>query len=344
MLSKACNLGRIRPTSALCGTYRPNRMFFEGTEKKLEVVTSAPSPSLRALGPGRWGEIVGRAGAAVLSTVSGDRGDAYLLSESSLFVFDHRALIITCGQTNLPLALLELLEDVPEESIEMLFYERKNEVFPHGQSTSFFDDAARIGSRLPGTARCFGDADEHHLYLWSLERDGAPPDGSSILADGDTTLEILMYGLGEDIRRVFHTDPASRRDAIRDRLRPDRMLAGFRTIDWLFDPVGYSLNALRGDEYFTMHVTPQAIGSYASFETGRAFASQAELDDCVRRVVEVFEPRSFDVVLFTRGVDREVRCEGLIERRRDSSPASAEWFGPVWIRLDPFVGRLLVVC
>ena len=37
--------------------------------------------------------------------------------------------------------------------------------------------------------------------------------------------------------------------------------------DVLFEPCGYSLNAMKGDTYYTMHVTPEEDFSYASFET-----------------------------------------------------------------------------
>ena len=71
---------------------------------------------------------------------------------------------------------------------------------------------------------------------------------------------------------------------------------GFEVDDYLFEPSGYSLNALRDDSYWTLHVTPERDGSYASFETNVALG--AELDSVASRLLEIFKPRSFDLVRF----------------------------------------------
>ena len=73
--------------------------FFEGTEKKVELVIDSSLPSLRSRGDEYWNRIVRLAGARVLSKIANDSCNAYLLSESSLFVFDHKLVMITCGTT-----------------------------------------------------------------------------------------------------------------------------------------------------------------------------------------------------------------------------------------------------
>ena len=62
------------------------------------------------MGEARWREIVAASRASVLSRMSNDACDAYLLSESSLFVFERRMLMITCGQTRLVDAVEALLD------------------------------------------------------------------------------------------------------------------------------------------------------------------------------------------------------------------------------------------
>jgi S-adenosylmethionine decarboxylase len=277
--------------------------FFEGTEKKVELAVDPALPSLRDLGRGFWERVTRSAGAQILSHIGNERCDAYLLSESSLFVFDHKFVLLTCGKTRPPEAVLEVLKTIPPERVIFCIYERKNEVFPHRQPTSFFDDVGRIGERLPGRAFQFGEEDEHHLYLFHLERPYEPE-------PGDVTTEILMYGLDERVRRLFGPDGAERAP-MRESMGVNRILDGFDVEDHLFEPGGYSLNGIRQDEYWTVHVTPDEISSYASFETNARGEDPAEL---ARRVVRVFRPRSFDLVLFD--VDQEIRAAdvGYIQR------------------------------
>ena len=266
--------------------------FFEGTEKKVELVVSAGAPDLRGLGQRRWHEIVEAAQANVLSCLATEHCDAYLLSESSLFVFQRKMLMITCGRTRLVDAVAELLKDVAPEDVCFLVFERKNEVFPHRQPTSFYEDACALNELLPGKALRFGDEDEHHLYLYHLDRafDGEP---------GDVTMEILMYGLDRDAADLFDVRKGAA-DAARARAEAMRLiLPGFRTEEHLFEPSGYSLNGVRGKSYGTIHVTPQEHGSYASFETNRPFGDDPSA--LCNEVLDVFRPRAFDVVLFDQG-------------------------------------------
>jgi S-adenosylmethionine decarboxylase len=270
-------------------TGEPALPFFEGTEKKVELVVGPGAPPLRGMGEEYWSAVAVRAGARVLSRLSNGHCDAYLLSESSLFVYDHKMIMITCGQTRLPEAVLEVLRKVPADDVRFFIYERKNEVFPHIQPTSFFDDIRTLNAALPGRAYQFGDEDDHHLYLFHLDRpfDDDPQ---------DMTTEILMYGIDERVGRALQ--PGAGAGSMRERTGVAGILPGFELDDHRFEPTGYSLNAIRDDEYWTLHVTPEPISSYASFETNRRLGNG--LGEVAERVLDVFRPRSFDIVLFDR--------------------------------------------
>jgi S-adenosylmethionine decarboxylase len=268
--------------------------FFEGTEKKVELTVEVSLPSFRERGEEYWSRIARASGAEVLSRIAGPLCEAYLLSESSLFVFDHKLVMITCGRTRLPSAVSELLKELPAETVEFLIYERKNEVFPRGQPSSFFDDAWELSQHLPGRAFQFGEDDDHHLYLFHLDR---PFDGDA----QDVTVEVLMYGIDPEVLERFHDSPGRDTASLRRRTGVDRILAGFELDDYLFEPRGYSLNAIRDDQYWTVHVTPDPLRSYVSFETNYRFTGDFEA--VLGRVLETFLPRSFDVVTFDRGGD-----------------------------------------
>jgi len=278
--------------------------FFEGTEKKVELIVEPRGDSLRALGDEFWDQVTRRAGARILSRIAGPACVAYLLSESSLFVFDHKMVMITCGRTRLVEAVLEVLGRVPADDVRFFVYERKNEVFPHRQPTSFFDDVRVLREPLPGPAFRFGDPDEHHICLHHLDREYDDP-------SGDRTLEILMHGIDDEVRSVFQRDDAA---AIRQKTGLGSVLPGFDLDDHRFEPGGYSLNAIRGDEYWTVHVTPQPIGYYVSFETNHR--DRDGYGSVLERVIGLFRPRAFDVVLFDDGEPFLYESRGYVLKTR----------------------------
>lgn len=58
--------------------------------------------------------------------------------------------------------------------------------------------------------------------------------------------------------------------------------------EFMFDPCGYSMNALLFDAYYTIHITPESHCSYGSFETN---VRQRSYDSLIRNVLSVFRPK-----------------------------------------------------
>lgn len=271
-------------------------MIFEGSEKKLEVVVKPGTPSLRQWPRANWERIVQAANAQILSTVSSDELDAYLLSESSLFVWDERFTMITCGTTTLGEAALETFKKISSAEIDCVIYERKNEYFPQLQITDFYDDIKKIHARIPGRAFRLGNADEHHLFMFHSDRPYRPE-------KTDRTLEVLMYDLQGLAADIFNRENMTATQ-IREATKVDQILKDYKVDDYAFQPYGYSLNAVKGQNYFTIHVTPQEESPYVSFETNEVEAGKAQ--KVLAAVIEVFRPRSFDVVYFD--------CDGREEK------------------------------
>lgn len=261
-------------------------MFFEGSEKKVEVITAAEAGSLRKLGKDYWSSVVAKAQAEILATVSNEHCDAYLLSESSLFVWHDRFLMLTCGTTTLADAFLHFLDTVDEDHILFASFQRKNEYQSHLQKTSFQHDIDRIQQRLKGTAYRLGNLDSHHNYIFHLDRPYQP-------SAEDKTSELLMYHIKGEGADYLRSDNQTI-EGVRKLLRLDDILPGFELSDWLFEPFGYSLNAIKGDRYATFHITPQEDSSYVSFETNL----NMEDSQILETLLDALKPGSWDLIGF----------------------------------------------
>jgi S-adenosylmethionine decarboxylase len=280
-------------------------MFFEGPEKKVELALLPGQPSLRARGLDYWKGIVAKSRAQILSSISNESLDAHLLSESSLFVADGWLTMITCGRTDLIAAVLELCKDLGRDNFQYLIYERKNAQHQEYQPTNFFDDVRRLAEVMPSKSFRFGDGDDHHVFLSHLDKPYLP-------AQDDLTLEILMHGIDPSAAKVFMSGPQRKKEYIKEKSGVWTIFPDFTVDDYLFEPMGYSLNAIRGSRYYTIHVTPQKIGSYVSFETNLV---EGDANETVSRVLDLFKPQSCDVVLFQPQTSRKkIRCYYPIKR------------------------------
>ncbi len=274
---------------------------FEGPEKKVELVVTGDVPSLRSFGDQAWHAVARTAGAEVLSCLRSEACTAYLLSESSLFVYDDWLVMITCGRTSLVTAIEHMFSFIPVESVALLVYERKNEHFPQLQPTSFHDDARALAALVPGRAVRFGGEYGHSVQMFHTTRPFEPE-------RDDPTLEILMHGIDREIAENFQGQEAAHDHRLAERLGVHHIFPGFDVSEYAFEPAGYSLNALNGETYYTFHVTPEQLGSYVSFETNYDF--RADLEGIVRRVTEIFRPRAFEVVTFLPEGEAECAVTG----------------------------------
>ncbi|KAL7421516.1 spermidine resistance protein [Cryptotrichosporon argae] len=368
---------------------------FEGPEKLLEV-WFAPGPdglaSAPAAGPSRregqrglrgiprkvWEDMLDIVKCKVLSVVEGQEIDAYLLSESSLFVAPHFVVLKTCGTTLNLLGLYRIIEIAREycgfTNVWRCFYSRKSFFFPERQLGVHRDWTAEVAFLdsvfgASGSAYTVGPVNRDHwlLYLTGpnttplLPGDAVPKalalGGSSsapALAPAtrqpqpqptrfqDQTLEILMTHLSPAARAPFFVpDTASASSAssasasastsghalgasISRQLGIDALFPAHETVldSFGFEPCGYSANAVigtghpetagaggLGGGYFTIHVTPEDGWSYASFEcnvplpqagagTASGAGARPDLQQLVRRVVDIFQPGRLSVTLF----------------------------------------------
>jgi len=80
-----------------------------------------------------------------------------------------------------------------------------------------------------------------------------------------------------------------------------------------FDPLGYSLNGLDDQIYYTIHITPQPACSFVSFETNLVIKDYPAL---VKKVVDCFKPECFTVLVIRDGEVDELgyTYEGYYQR------------------------------
>lgn len=257
---------------------------FEGSEKKCELIMAKGTMNLRSLEREFWVGMVDACAATILSSIHNDTCDAYLLSESSLFVWDDHFLLITCGQTKLVESIVYFLEHMDASMVAQILFQRKNEMMSAMQPSTFEQDVAKLQALVPGVEVSFGKRSSHFTELFHLERNYRPE-------PNDRTYELLMYGISEASTQFF-TQGGLTREMIRSKLRLSEYLDGWELDDFVFEPCGYSLNALKGTHYLTIHMTPESGFSYVSLETNIPLASLIEIP------LAVLEPESFDLVMY----------------------------------------------
>lgn len=287
--------------------------FFEGVEKLLEIWFAPPnqkSADLRKIPRSMWDALLKSVRCEIISFTRNDQIDAYVLSESSMFVSKRRWILKTCGTTT-PLQCLEPLLAMAEQiggfsDVEALFYSRKNfkrpdlQVSPHrgfeeevALLDSFFDD---------GRAYCLGSVNRDCWYMYSLCRGGGEmqrriEDMNVQSTEPDQTIEILMTELDPQIMSIFTKEESANAKDATERSGIHKILPGMVIDDYLFEPCGYSMNGVSKTSgcYMTIHITPEPEFSYVSFESNVASSNYSDL---IARVIETFQPGKFVVTIF----------------------------------------------
>ncbi|MBI9084812.1 MAG: hypothetical protein JEZ11_14555 [Desulfobacterales bacterium] len=262
---------------------------FEGPEKKLEVILRKPLEGIRDHADGRWHRVVKACRAEIVSRIFTDQMDAYLLSESSLFVWTDRILMITCGRTMLTRAVPAILEIVGRENVALVFYERKNFMYPSEQPADFEQDVEDLASCFPGKSYRLGPANHDHVHVFYASQAGLD-------ATGDATLQVLMHDLDPSLVAIFGRQNGGDVPSVRRRSGLMDVYPHMAVDGHLFSPYGFSINGIDDDRYYTIHVTPQPDGSYASFETN---IIEPDYGEIVRMITAIFKPGRFSTVLTT---------------------------------------------
>lgn len=324
---------------------------FEGPEKLLEIWfyahsedipntnTKASKRTLRDIPLDQWVEILKLVKCEVLSIKSTNQMHAFLLSESSLFVYDHRLTLKTCGTTTTLLCLERLLDVVQEQlgwklknpdtngkySPFKVFYSRRCFMFPlkqrgiHKSWSSEVDYLNQFFSN--GRSYLVGRNDQsNHWNLYVTE--SQPVIATSNSSQNDETLEVLMTGIDPSSAKQFVSersgDAASSnadeghllgynitKSTGLDRVYDNRTQVNFTHDAFAFTPCGYSSNMVLDEQfYYTLHVTPEKGWSYASFESNvpvrQVSNNEQDNSQVLANVLAVFQPAEFCLTFFAK--------------------------------------------
>ncbi|KAH9420362.1 AMP deaminase [Dermatophagoides pteronyssinus] len=298
--------------------------FFEGAEKRLAIYFKEDSSNkvldLRKLTRSQWKNILDLVHCQILNIKSNEHFDAYLLSESSLFVSKRSFILKTCGSTTLLHCLdliLEYVYKIGFDTIEDVFYSHKNLLLPSLQRlphNSFLKESEYLDKAFNGHSHLFGhiNADRWYLYLLDYRPELDCNDDQQqqqqqhpnqlINRNEFFKFEMIMEELDEDVMQLFFNDPdmpitaaqVTRKSGI------DSIIPGMVIDDYLFSPCGYSMNGLLSEYYMTIHITPEQEFSYVSVEMN---VPQKSYISFMAKVIDVFKPGKFMLNLFVPSIN-----------------------------------------
>jgi len=159
-------------------------MGFEGAEKKMEVIFSNLNhgsdnkDGLRSYGLDHWTNVVKTLNGSIIKNDSLEQFDLYLISESSLFVYPDRVIILTCGTTTLLKALPSILESGKKIDMDVCWFQfsRKNFLYPDEQHFPHksFDQEVKFCSEMfsDGQAHVLGPLNGDHWNVFIADRTG----------------------------------------------------------------------------------------------------------------------------------------------------------------------------
>mmetsp|Transcript_37727 Transcript_37727/g.84057 ORF Transcript_37727/g.84057 Transcript_37727/m.84057 type:complete len:378 (+) Transcript_37727:302-1435(+) len=276
----------------------PNPVF-EGSEKRIEVnfttSTGSPENGLRALSRAQLDELMDLARCTIVSSRTNAHLDAYVLSESSLFVYPTKWVLKTCGTTRLLNSLPRLLEMAGTLGMQAAFckYTRASFLFPEQQlfpHTSFDDEVQYLDDHfgklgLLSKANVLGEQFnglQWHVYTAGTVDASAKPTFNLELSMTDLGLEAAKQFVRSD---TFVSAEHTTKETGILYVKPNAIID-----DYVFEPCGYSMNGIEGTGLMTIHVTPEPGFSYASLEVSGHAEDLVDPSFLLAAAVKIFQP------------------------------------------------------
>jgi len=333
---------------------------FEGPEKRLEItfrsknLTQPILPSyrgLRLVSKSDWQEMCTLARCNIISQTSNQFFDSFVLSESSLFVYPTMVMIKTCGTTALLQAIAKILEFGERYNLEVaqVYYSRKNFLYPQVQPEvhrDWSDEVALLDTHFDGSSYVFGSTNQDHWNLYFCDYTEGEPSVSPFppssiparLTRAETPFDsnfcLMMQGLDPTVAAQYYRkeetgdqDKFSGMDSLID-FEEEFNTSETLTDEFNFTPCGYSMNGLKGDSFYTIHVTPEAHCSYASFETN-ASLSPKQHQELISRILALFKPKKATLTITSE--PETIRRQPVIVKSSSSDSEEEEVSEPEYL-------------
>ena len=240
---------------------------FEGCEKKVEIDfhLSSDDVDLRVIPRDALDSILDLAKCTIISVQRNADFDAYVLSESSLFIYPSKVMLKTCGTTLLlkcVSALLSAARSVGAQP-DFLQFSRSNFLFPskqHFPHRAFTEETDYLNEQLGirGDAFILGSLNgaRWHLYIWDFNQLPAQHYQQQ-------TLEVIMFNLNTHKMKTFYKQQQRHSNSNEQHQQPNELGVGHPCVDGeeatrisgidqllpgsvidshLFTPCGYSCN------------------------------------------------------------------------------------------------------
>lgn len=222
--------------------------FFEGPEKRLELFYDNQQSWLETSRE-QWESLLSKAKCSILSELKFESGRAFLLSESSLFVWRDRVMLKTCGQTEILQCLSGLMS---RGNPRLILYSHRNFIRPSEQRLPYQtpdQEWIEWRSQVPrGTTERL-DRAPYTFFVWrsSLQNLPAP------------FYEYSTTRVPNSIQHAFESKTSS--------MTAWKKFENTLVDEHWFQPQGYSANVSGDGWYLTLHLTPQKSCSYLSVES-----------------------------------------------------------------------------
>ncbi|KAF8087967.1 hypothetical protein N665_0558s0018 [Sinapis alba] len=307
---------------------------FEGFEKRLELRffnddKNKNPMGLRLIDFESLDQVLTQVQCTVVSAVANHSFDAYVLSESSLFVYPTKIIIKTCGTTQLLKSIRPFINLARSLNLTLRAcrYSRGSFIFPTAQpfpyNTAFKDEVTIVEDSLPKSLRyrkasvmtpSNNPSRAWHVFTASAD---VEPDERDVVV-----VEVCMTELDRVNAMSFFRRKGDEKNSDSAGKEMTR-LSGVDTInenaficDFAFDPCGYSMNGVDGERYSTIHVTPEDGFSYASFECGLSLYDDGHGDiaEVLSRAIDVFRPSCVSIATTYGGEDYDHEVTKRVER------------------------------